>query len=102
MNRVRLEINGSEAKWVLRSTRATAKYAHNNWVLTRSALHELVRFIVKNTFVLNGGVLRGQSIGIPMGTNCAPLLANLYLYYYESLFIDKVQALRGDEHETSI
>ena len=96
-DRVRLWITGSEAKWVLRSTRTTVKYAHNDWVLTRSALQELVRFIVRNTFVLNGGVLRRQSVGIPMGTNCAPLLANLYLYCYESLFIDKVQALQGDE-----
>ena len=28
-----------------------------------------------------------QVIGIPMGTNCAPLLANLYLFYYEYNFL---------------
>ena len=27
-------------------------------------------------------------IGIPMGTNCAPLLADLFLYSYESEFLD--------------
>jgi hypothetical protein len=31
-------------------------------------------------------------IGIPMGTNCAPALANLYLYAYESAFIDRLMA----------
>jgi hypothetical protein len=31
-------------------------------------------------------------IGIPMGTNCAPALANLYLYSYESAFIDRLAA----------
>ena len=55
-DRVRLWITGSEAKWVLRSTRTAVKYTHNDWVLTRSALQELVRFIVKNTYVLNGGL----------------------------------------------
>jgi hypothetical protein len=25
-----------------------------------------------------------QVVGIPMGTNCAPLLADLFLYSYES------------------
>ena len=29
-------------------------------------------------------------IGIPMGTNCAPLLADLFLYSYESEFLDKL------------
>ena len=29
-------------------------------------------------------------IGIPMGTNCAPLLADLFLYSYENEFLDKI------------
>ena len=29
-----------------------------------------------------------QVIGIPMGTNCAPLLADLFLYSYENEFLD--------------
>jgi hypothetical protein len=28
-----------------------------------------------------------QVVGIPMGTNCAPLLADLFLYSYESEFL---------------
>ena len=31
-----------------------------------------------------------QVIGIPMGTNCAPLLADLFLYSYESKFLDNM------------
>jgi hypothetical protein len=29
-------------------------------------------------------------VGIPMGTNCAPLLADLFLYSYESEFLQKL------------
>ena len=29
-------------------------------------------------------------VGIPMGTNCAPLLADLFLYCYENEFLDKL------------
>ena len=29
-------------------------------------------------------------VGIPMGTNCAPLLADLFLYSYENEFLDKI------------
>ena len=29
-------------------------------------------------------------VGIPMGTNCAPLLADLFLYSYENEFLDNL------------
>ena len=32
-----------------------------------------------------------------MGTNCAPVLANLFLYYYESSFITRLEEERGRE-----
>ena len=38
-------------------------------------------------FVECDGVIFQQVIGIPMGTNCAPLLADLFLYSYEAEFI---------------
>jgi hypothetical protein len=28
-----------------------------------------------------------QTVGIPMGTNCVPLIADLFLYSYEADFI---------------
>ena len=31
-----------------------------------------------------------QIVGIPMGTNCAPLIADLFLYCYESQFMAKL------------
>jgi hypothetical protein len=34
-----------------------------------------------------GGCVFQQTVGIPMGTNCAPLLADLLLYLYEADFI---------------
>jgi hypothetical protein len=40
---------------------------------------ELVHFLIKNASVKNGENLRQQVFGIPMGTSCAPLIANLYL-----------------------
>ena len=44
-----------------------------------------------NIYVRFGGQLFRQMIGIPMGMpNCAPLLADLFLYSYENEFLDKV------------
>ena len=36
-----------------------------------------------------------QKIGIPMGTDCAPFLANLFLYSYEYEWIDKQVKLKN-------
>ena len=44
-------------------------------------------FLIDNIFVIFGGRVFQQTIGIPMGTNSAPLLANLFLYSYEADFI---------------
>ena len=43
-----------------------------------------------NIYVRFGGQLFRQMVGIPMGTNCAPLLADLFLYSYENEFLDKL------------
>ena len=43
-----------------------------------------------NIYVRFVGQLFQQMAGIPMGTNCAPLLADLFLYSYENEFLDKL------------
>jgi hypothetical protein len=50
----------------------------------------MLEFLIDNIFVSFGGTLFQQVIGIPMGTNCAPLLADLFLYSYESEFLQKL------------
>jgi hypothetical protein len=69
-----------------------ASFEHSSEVhkFTKSDLITAVTWLIENTFLVNGGVCRRQAIGIPMGTNCAPVLANLYLYAYESAYIDKL------------
>ena len=43
--------------------------------------------LVDSTFITLGKVVLWQRIGIPMGTNCAPFLANLYCFSYELAFL---------------
>ena len=47
----------------------------------------VLEFLIDNIFVSIGGALFQQVVGIPMGTNCAPLLTDLFLYSYESEFL---------------
>ena len=51
----------------------------------------MLNFLIDNIFVEFGGIIFQQIIGIPMGTNCAPLLADLFLYSYESEFVQQLQ-----------
>ena len=41
-------------------------------------------------YIRFGTKLYRQIVGIPMGTNCAPLVADLFLYCYERDFMDSL------------
>jgi hypothetical protein len=50
----------------------------------------MLDFLIDNIFVTFGRHVFQQTVGIPMGTNCAPLLADLFLYYYEADFMQEL------------
>ena len=50
----------------------------------------MTEFLVDDIYVRFGGQLFRQMVGIPMGTNCAPILADLFLYSYKNEFLDKL------------
>ena len=51
---------------------------------------KMLEFQVDNIFVVFAGKVFQQIIGIPMGTNRAPLLADIFLYLYEAEFIQSL------------
>ena len=51
---------------------------------------EALNFLLDNIYVRFGDKVYRQVVGIPMGTNCAPLIADLFLYCYESQFMTKL------------
>jgi hypothetical protein len=50
-------------------------------------IFNMLELLIDNTFVMFGGRGFQQTVDIPMGSNCAPLLADLFLYSYEADFI---------------
>ena len=44
---------------------------------------EALTFVLDNIYIRFGTKLFRQIVGIPMGTNCAPLVADLFLFCYE-------------------
>jgi hypothetical protein len=59
----------------------------------------MLGFLVDNIYVVFGDQVFQQSVGIPMGTNCAPLLTDLFLYSFETEFVQKL--LQDNNKKTS-
>ena len=57
---------------------------------TANDICEMIEFLVDNRYVRFDGQLFRQMVGIPMGTNCASLLDDLFLYSYENEFLDEL------------
>ena len=47
-------------------------------------------YLLDNIYIIFGTKLYRQIVGIPMGTNCVPLVADLFLYCYERDFMDSL------------
>ena len=48
---------------------------------------EALIFLLNNIYIRFGSKLYRQIVGISMGTNCAPLVADLFLFCYERDFM---------------
>ena len=57
---------------------------------TADNICKIIELLIDNIFVQFGGRLFRQIIGIPMGTNCAPLLADLFFYSYDNEFLENM------------
>ena len=57
---------------------------------TEDDIVNMLEFLVDNIFVVFGGKVFKQIVGIPMGTNCASFLADIFLYSYEAEFIQSL------------
>ena len=57
----------------------------------------LFKFLLENCYILVGDKVFRQEIGIPMGTDCSPYIANLFLYYYENKWMNKMKASENEK-----
>ena len=61
---------------------------HKNYSLwTCQKVCEAPTFLLDNIYIRFGTKLFRQIVGIPMGTNCAPLVTDLFLFCYERDFM---------------
>ena len=77
-----ISVYKNEARWIDSPRKASM-------VFNVAKVNRLLNWLIDNIYVKCGDKLFRQKIGIPMGTDCAPFLANLFLYSYEYEWIDK-------------
>ena len=58
---------------------------------------EALIYLLDNIYIRFGTKLYRQIVGIPMGTNCAPLVADLFLFCYERDFMTSLSDVKQAE-----
>ena len=79
-----ITVNKSTAYFAKSRTKSSSAISYS-----AKELIQHISFIINNSFVVYKGKVFRQIIGIPMGTNCAPHLANIFLHIFECEFIER-------------
>ena len=78
-----ISVSGKHAYFALKRSKSGFSVSFNELI-------KCINFLIDNSYVTYRDKLYRQTLGIPMGTNCAPYLANFFLHCYEDKFIDKL------------
>jgi len=61
---------------------------NSNQKYSETNISKMFDILIDNILVFGGCVFK-QRVSIPIGTNCTPILADLYFYLYEADFIQE-------------
>ena len=65
----------------------SSKKTSSGWSFTYDNIIEIFKYLINNIYIKFRGKIYRQTIGIPMGSDCAPQVADLFLYWYEHSFV---------------
>ena len=86
-NYIQIRSGRAEACW---GTDTSTCNQAGNYRFTDDLLIELFNFLIDNIFIRVRWVVFQRAIDIPMGTDCAPLIADLFLLTFEFEFMKKL------------
>ena len=74
---------------------------YNSWTFQK--VTEALTYLLDNIYIRFGSKLYKQNVGISMGTNCARLVVDLFLFCYERDFMkSRTKEKRSDMIDVSI
>ena len=91
-----ISVAKSGARWVSKTSKA-------GLIFNKGAVKDAIKYLMDNCYFTFGEKLFRQMVGIPMGSDPAPFMANLFLYYFESKWVknlkkDSLQRARRFNH----
>ena len=87
----KIRINKGVARWC---HTPNSKANADKKLMDTDLVNKSITFLLDNCFFTVGKHIFQQVIGIPMGTDPAPFMANLFLYYYENKFMKELEVSR--------
>ena len=79
-----VSINNSGASWVSKDSKSELKF-------NKKVIKDAMKYLMDNCYFTFGNKLFRQIIGIPMGSDPAPFMANLFLYYFENKWVKNLK-----------
>ena len=79
-----ISVTNSGARWIARTSR-------KGELFDEKLVKEALQYLMDNCYFTFGDKLFRQVIGIPMGSDPAPFMANLFLFYYENKWISNLK-----------
>ena len=73
-------------------------FSHNHNLWSCQKVCDALVYLLDNIYIRFGTKLYRQTIGIPMGTNCVPLVADMFLFCYERDFLKSPFTWKSDWH----
>ena len=73
-----------------RGTLFVKEHSDSKSKYTEEDIIKMLEFLVDNIFVVSAEKVFQQIVDIPMGTNCASMLTDIFLYSYEAEFIQSL------------
>ena len=79
-----LSVSKTTARWVSKNYRTGLRFS-------RQLVKDALKYLMGNCFFTCGEKVFRQVIGIPMGSDPAPFMANLFLYHYENKWLKNLK-----------
>ena len=102
INRMFAEISKSKkaAEFICCSNKSDSAYFSKSMSKVNKSFNSVelikaVNIVIDNSYIIYHDSIYRQKVGIPMGTNCAPFLANIFLHVYEYEYMQKLVS-QGD------
>ena len=83
---IKLAFQDREMAFINISDKFNASWSNKGsgkWAFSADQLTEMLTFLMDNIYVTCGNRIYRQVIGIPMGCDCAPNVADMFLFAYE-------------------